>query len=68
MEEQTENKPIKKKLYIPLILTPDNKIYDIGISCGRDYAEFDLQQTWDRLKAEDKDKFRKVIKEVEIEL
>lgn len=68
MEKQTENKPIKKKLYIPLILMPDKSIFDIGIAFNFDSAKFDLDRTWDRLKAERKNEFIKLIKEVEIEL
>lgn len=68
MEKQTENKPIKKKLYIPLILMPDKTIFDIGIDFNFDSAKFDLDRTWDRLKAERKTEFIKLIKEVEIEL
>ena len=47
MEEQTENTPIKKKFYIPLILMPDKSIFDIGISFDYDSAKFDLEQTWE---------------------
>ena len=68
MEEQTENEQIKKKLYIPLILMPDKSIFDIGISFNFDSAKLDLERSWDRLKAERKNKFIKLIKEVEIEL
>jgi hypothetical protein len=41
----TENKPIKKKLYIPLILMPDKSIFDIGIAFNFDSAKFDLDRT-----------------------
>ena len=64
----TEDKPIKKKLYIPLILMPDKSIFDIGIAFNFDAAKFDLEQTWNRLNAERKNEFIKLIKEVEIEL
>jgi len=68
MEEQTENEPIKRKLYIPLILMPNKDIFDIGIAFSREYAEWDLNQSWDRLNAERKNKFTKLIKEIELEL
>lgn len=68
MRKQTENTPIKKKLYIPLILMPDKSIFDIGIAFNFDSAKSDLDRTWDRLKAERKNEFIKLIKEVEIEL
>ena len=67
-EEQTEDKPIKRKLYIPLILMPNKDIFDIGIAFSREYAEWDLNQSWDRLNAERKNKFTKLIKEIELEL
>lgn len=68
MEEQTENEPIKRKLYIPLILMPNKDIFDIGIAFSREYAEWDLNQSWDRLNVERKNKFTKLIKEIELEL
>jgi len=68
MEEQTKNEPIKRKLYIPLILMPNKDIFDIGIAFSREYAEWDLNQSWDRLNAERKNKFTKLIKEIELEL
>jgi len=68
MEEQTKNEPIKRKLYIPLILLPDKRIFDIGIAFSREYAEWDLNQSWNRLNAERKNKFTKLIKEIELEL
>ena len=63
-----KDKPIKKKLYIPLILMPDKSIFDIGITFNFDSAKFDLERSWDRLNAERKNEFIKLIKEVEIEL
>lgn len=47
---------------------PDKSIFDIGIAFNFDSAKFDLDRTWDRLKAERKNEFIKLIKEVEIEL
>lgn len=67
-EEQTENEPIKRKLYIPLILMPNKNIFDIGIAFSREFAEWDLNQSWDRLSAERKAKFTKLVKEIELEL
>ncbi len=64
----TEAKPSKRKFYIPLILMPDNNIFDVGIAFSRSAAEFNLEDTWNRLNAERKNDFRKVIKEVEVEL
>ena len=68
MEEQIEDKSIKRKLYIPLILTPNKNIFDIGIAFSHEVAEWDLNQTWDRLNPERKNKFTKLIKEIELEL
>lgn len=67
-EAQTENEPVKRKLYIPLILMPNKNIFDIGIAFSREYAEWDLNQSWDRLSAERKNTFTKLIKEIELEL
>ena len=63
-----EAQTTKRKFYIPIILMPDNSIFDIGIAFSRSAAELDLEQTWNRLNAERKNDFRKVIKEVEVEL
>lgn len=67
-EEQIEDKPIKRKLYIPLILMPNKNIFDIGIAFSHEVAEWDLNQSWDMLSAERKNKFTKLIKEIELEL
>lgn len=68
MSEKNENKTNKIKLYIPLILKPDNSVFDIGVAFNRDYAEWDLEQTWNRYDDERKNTFRKLIKEIELEL
>lgn len=59
---------MKKKLYIQLIVSPDGNIYDYGVRLDKKNAEDELSQTFDRLKAENKDKFRKMVKEVEIDI
>ena len=59
---------MKKKLYLQLIISPDGNIYDYGVRLDKDYAEDDLNKTFDRIKAENKDKFRKMVKEVEIDI
>jgi hypothetical protein len=64
----TEAKPSRRKFYIPLILMPDNGIFDVGIAFSRSAAEFSLEDAWNRLSAERKNSFRKVIKEVEVEI
>lgn len=59
---------MKKKLYLQLIVSPDGNIYDYGVRLDKDDAEDELNQTFDRMKAENKDKFRKMVKEVEIDI
>ena len=59
---------MKKKLYLQLIVSPDGNIYDYGVRLDKDYAEDEVNQTFDRIKAENKDKFRKIVTEVEIDI
>ena len=59
---------MKKKLYIQLIVSPDGNIYDYGVQLDKKHAEDELNLTFDRMKAENKDKFRKMVKEVEIDI
>ena len=59
---------MKKKLYIQLIVSPDGNIYDYGAQLDKKHAEDELNQTFDRMKAENKDSFRKMVKEVEIDI
>ena len=59
---------MKKKMYIQLIVSPDGSIYDYGVRLDKDDAEDELNQTFDRMKAENKDTFRKMVKEVEIDI
>ena len=59
---------MKKKLYIQLIVSPDGNIYDYGVCLDKDYAEDDLNKTFDRINAENKSEFRKMVKEVEFDI
>ena len=59
---------MKKKLYIQLIVSPDGNIYDYGVQLDKDDAADELNLTFDRMKAENKDSFRKMVKEVEIDI
>lgn len=59
---------MKKKMYIQLIVSLDGNIYDYGVCLDKDYAEDDLTKTFDRIKAENKSEFRKMVKEVEFDI
>lgn len=59
---------MKKNLYLQLIVSRDGNIYDYGVQLDKKHAEDELNLTFDRIKAENKDKFRKMVKEVEIDI
>ena len=59
---------MKKKMYIQLIVSPDGNIYDYGVRLDKKHAEDEVNKTFDRMNAENKDTFRKIVKEVEIDI
>lgn len=59
---------MKKKFYIQLIVNPDGTVYDYGIEMDKEYAETDLNETFDRMSEERRRVFRKELHEIELDI
>lgn len=59
---------MKKKFYIQLIVNPDGVVYDYGIKLNKEYAEHDLNETFDRMSEERRRVFRKELHEIELDI
>ena len=59
---------MKKKFYIQLIVNQEGTVYDYGIKLNKEYAETDLNETFDRMSEERRRVFRKELHEIELDI